>query len=1250
MEEEILTSTEEVNSKASDKPLVVEVEEKPTLSNGDSKGKEEDDEFIKVDKELIEQSREMHTIPSTEIPMAVKAENDELEKLAKLMQELESERNTLKNQIIEAETKHNLNAESLKEALNTLEKKEAELHEVKELFNAIQIEHENSTKKAEEEAKKASELERMLEVANASLKELESKVSDFHGTVMEKEQIEESLKTTLSELESIKETLEVSKFESANLTEKIIEKEVTIEGLNKEIALHKSNEDNLRENVSELEKKILDLKGENETLESTINDLKLELSQKEEIHGHLEDNWTQEKEQHTKTRSLLSETLSHKEELEFQIGSLTEQHGEAKVTAATAAQRVAELENLVQALNANEEVLKSLVQDTELKLESSQRENAAFQCKIEGYESKIQELEASLDVSQSKVSQLEQQLGDLSDKLAENQTWALSVQENRAILEESLEKSVSKVSGLEMSLQTLADKEKELQETISQVTEEKGRLETEVTGLIEELNKLKEEKRGLDVKLLEKEDDHVKSRSLLSEALLHREQLELHVKSLEETHSQRSLELETLISSEREAVEAKLEIAQREISELKEQVGDAKSLVVEREQEIKLIQKQLHQYQAEARELESSLHSSQSIVSHLEKELEGLSKNLANHHLLAQSAQEIADQKIAELELTLSNVREEKASLESTISAINEKLAEKDELELHLSSLKESHQKRDLELCESGTKLENAERENIHLKEEVAALQIKLHECENKMKELETSLHEALYRATESESEKENLSAKFSEYQLWAQSVQEQNLHLEGSLHSSRSNVEIAEKRIAELELQLQDMEQEIQSYKDMLSQVSEEKRSLKEDLEHRGRALEDITSKKVDLEGLYESLVKESEEKLRNVGDNLTSKEGECAQLEEKVESLKAELEANLSQIEILAATNTQLREELDLHGNKLSELHVTLTGHERGLNEREVEAKSLNEKIIALEVEARTHLEKSEDLKGVNTSLSEELRKCTKKLGELETAYGAVMAEKEELIERTGNLHSQVEHYKGENEDLLRKYEKTKEELEDAIEKLNGEVNVQRSETQLHISKLEKQHTLSEQKYMEEIKSMQILTAEKEDGLTAQLKEHESILLEKETVASELAEVKQKLDFAYEAIKQKEEEASFRAIQWETSKKDSLSELEKQVESLNEQLQKANKQLKDKDLALEEVSQNQSLISEMEKKILELEKKLQSQATEQTETRSRDIGGIKPTTNQAPKEPSGIMAFRFIIAVAAISIIIGIFLGKKY
>jgi hypothetical protein len=50
-----------------------------------------------------------------------------------------------------------------------------------------------------------------------------------------------------------------------------------------------------------------------------------------------------------------------------------------------------------------------------------------------------------------------------------------------------------------------------------------------------------------------------------------------------------------------------------------------------------------------------------------------------------------------------------------------------------------------------------------------------------------------------------------------------------------------------------------------------------------------------------------------------------------------------------------------------------------------------------------------------------------------------------------------------------------------------------------------------------------MQITTAEKDGVLTAQLKEHETVVREKETLVSQLAETKQKLVLAHEAIKQK-------------------------------------------------------------------------------------------------------------------------------
>jgi hypothetical protein len=47
----------------------------------------------------------------------------------------------------------------------------------------------------------------------------------------------------------------------------------------------------------------------------------------------------------------------------------------------------------------------------------------------------------------------------------------------------------------------------------------------------------------------------------------------------------------------------------------------------------------------------------------------------------------------------------------------------------------------------------------------------------------------------------------------------------------------------------------------------------------------------------------------------------------------------------------------------------------------------------------------------------------------------------------------------------------------------------------------------------------------------------------------------------------------------------------------------------------------------------------------------RSQAPGTVSPTpTVQEVREPSGIMAFKFILGVALLSVVIGVFLGKKY
>lgn len=185
------------------------------------------------------------------------------------------------------------------------------------------------------------------------------------------------------------------------------------------------------------------------------------------------------------------------------------------------------------------------------------------------------------------------------------------------------------------------------------------------------------------------------------------------------------------------------------------------------------------------------------------------------------------------------------------------------------------------------------------------------------------------------------------------------------------------------------------------------------------------------------------------------------------------------------------------------------------------------------------------------------------------------------------------------------------------------------------------------------------------------------------------QVSSLKQQLQEAEIHYKHKEEQVSLREVQWEADQEHSVSELkaqrqyaaelEKQIGALTQQLQLVEKQYEQKvteereKLALvntevSKLTQKLSKSAEMEKKIEHLEQKLQ--AKDSVESTSRDFSldsstlpskqrdrslapettPPNPTQQQELREPSGIMAFKFILGVALLSVLIGVFLGKRY
>jgi cobalamin biosynthesis Mg chelatase CobN len=176
------------------------------------------------------------------------------------------------------------------------------------------------------------------------------------------------------------------------------------------------------------------------------------------------------------------------------------------------------------------------------------------------------------------------------------------------------------------------------------------------------------------------------------------------------------------------------------------------------------------------------------------------------------------------------------------------------------------------------------------------------------------------------------------------------------------------------------------------------------------------------------------------------------------------------------------------------------------------------------------------------------------------------------------------------------------------------------------------------------------------------------------------QLLEVRKELEAAYRTIANQEEQASVREIKWDAFKTYSAdqleaaqkhaAELEVQVSALNQQLQEAEIHYEKKvakeseklalvNTQLNKLTQNVSKSAEMEKKakdaVVSTRSREFSLDSVAPQNKQRDISQAPSTASPKPaqqqlREPSGIMAFKFILGVALLSVVIGVFLGRRY
>ncbi|RWW24401.1 hypothetical protein GW17_00011318 [Ensete ventricosum] len=1151
--------------------------------------------------------------------------NDKLEKMSKRCEELELGEKLMKTQALEDEQRYNLQLESLQEALKATDMKHKELTDVRESFTGLSADLEisrerikaleeellssagelhkleelskhNSTQ-AELESRKVLDLEKMLELAHMTAKEMEDQISNLQKELKElyekyagKEHIEEALQSTSLELSKFQERLEISKSDIAKLEQNLSSKDSLIHKLTEELNLQKNSEEQLRADVTALENALsaskedlqtklvnleelelnlqeqvkerekveacfkdqevqisslrndlLNLTFEKETIESTVTDLKTKLLETEELSSQLEAKLNMADQNFKKTDSLLSQALSHKEELEQKLESLEQLHHESRTATEAATERNLELEGLLQAANADEEAIRSQLKETEIRLAFAEKSNM--------------ELEQHMNSAETKYLDAHNEKNKLNEKISQLTALLKEVEEENAL-------SRSRFEGYE-------DRIGQLESNLSKSFSRNSELELEINGLVKKCGEHEEHATATHDRNLELEDLFHSSHSRAEDSEKRVGELELSL----EAANRRTQELEQLLS-----------------------ITEAKHRDVEAESK---------QYSSKVAELVTELVAYQTRTESLEAVLQA------------------ANEKERELTDNLNIVTEERKTIED---------------------LSSSHEKK---LYESENQIQMLQNELKHLRERVESVQEELEASKVQEKELLEKFRYAGEQLEHHGKTVEEVTARNLELNSLNESLAKDS---ELKLQQAAASFKQKESEAEELHEKLKYLEEQLAFYKEQAVEATEHVASLKAELDANatklvslGNNIEELKQNVMEANLRGEQMLSENEllamtnSKLK---DELEAHQQKVNELNELLKSIHAEKEVTVEQLASHASTIAQLTDEhsrgLELQfatESRLKENEDQLLEAIEKYKQKDLEARDLNEKLLALETQLRNYEEQASESAVVAANQKGELEEALIKLQHLEGL--------------TEQLKGMIDEFQTENKGLASQNMSLSEELATYDGKLNelqvafNTVVTEKEDIsiQLHASKKE----------LEDLR--QLHHSDKEE-LQSQVELDSKKELERQ------ASMKQSLD----ALESKNQHATL---------------FEKQVEELKQRLQEAESQYKEK-------------TAEMEKKIAELEDTLQlarttsaeevknetsqSEVQDATEVKSRDLGldtstlskrkskkrsdkvhrdtetsTVNPNASVVP-EHSGAMAFKFVLGVALVSMFIGVILGKRY
>ncbi|KAF5748867.1 myosin-9-like [Tripterygium wilfordii] len=1196
---------------------------------------------------------------------------DKLEESGKKYEELELGHEKLQGQIIEAEENYKSQLSTLQEALQAQEAKHKELVEVKEAFDSLNLEVESSRKKtqeleqelqrsagealkfeelhkqsgshAESEMQRASEFEKLLEVAKQSTKEkedqmasLQEEIKGLYEKITENQKVEEALKATATELLTAQEELVVSKTQNLDMEKRLSSNEAAINELKDQLELKKASDSQVKEDMSTLEnvltatkedlqakvseleemrqklqeevnakelvesgskaqeaqvstmqEKLAKIVKEKEALEAAVADLTGNAANLKDLCSDLEDKLKVSNENFSKSDSLLSQALSNNAELEQKLKSLEELHNESGVAAITATQKNTELEELIRTTNEAAEEAKSQLRELETRFIAVEQRNV--------------ELEQQLNLVELKSNDAKRDAREFSEKAAELSKALIEIEEEKKLLNDQMKDYQDKITQLESASSQSSSRNSELEEELK-IAKEKSAEHEDRASMNHQRSIELEDLFQQSHSKVEYAGKKVNELELLLEAEKYRiQELEEQIISLEkeradaEADSKKYSDRVVELGSELEAFQAKgssLEVALQIANEKESELTGLLNVATD---EKKRFEEALNSSNEKLREAENLLEVLQNDLTMTQENL----KNIEND-LNAAGFRE--NEVLEKLKLAEEQLEEQGRVIEQATTR-----------NLELESVHESLTRdTDLKLLEAMENFTNRDTEAKSLFE-------KLKVREDQVKTYEKQIAEETDRSTSLKEELDSYLMKMASLETANEELKKQILEAENKACNSFSDNEL----LLETNCQLKSKVDELQELLDLA--MSEKEASAQQVASHTNTITEltDKHSRALELHSTAEARIVEAENQLQESIQKFGQRDIEVKDLNEKLDALQSQIK---------------------LFEGQATEASVIAESRKIELEETLLKLKNLESTIDELQVKLNHFEKESGGLAEANSKLTEELAIYESKLSDVQAKLSAAHAEKDETVEH------------------LQTSKKT-------IEELSQQLSTEGQKLQSQISSIMEENNLLSETYQNSNKELQSLIFQlqeqlkeqkaNEDALRFELEKHKGEIAEKAVLQTRLKEVEEQLVLGEAQLKDEKESYSQKEVEREAALKKSLDDLEaknkelvhleKLVKELEQKLQKADAKLLEK---------GNGASSNEPKDVVEIKSRdIGSTISTPTKRKSKKRSEVTSVaTSSSPgihgqtEDHSAMTSFKFILAVALVSIIIGVILGKKY